>query len=422
MEFQFLIEKIKTDLNNLNKIYTILFSVFIATIPFTEHFIAIPNIVLSVLAVFFFFVIRKSHFKNINFKIIWPFLALMFISLMGILIYGRWEDFDFLTRMIFVPVILLLSLPVYKKTPMYSFIVSSASLLLISVFKLTQNYLNSNSLRLDVGGEVNRLLMGERPYLGFTYLVSFCLCLFLAKSHSNKIVRTVLYFGAIVFCLFILFISARLSILSLLIIIFISVFYTKAKIKTLLISIGGIFVLGVVAVSNPTFISRLTAGFAQEKPDVHKIIVMEPRSHIWECSTQIGQFGKVPLLGFGFRNTIEKLTECYATHDKFLNEPHRQFFIDSRFNTHNQFLNFYLSSGLFSLLLFLLFFIMVFRNSYQNYTTMALVLAVFLFCIFENVLSRQLGAMLFSTAFSFVLLIKKSNYFIQEADNQAALN
>src|SRR5690606_8983064 len=111
-------------------------------------------------------------------------------------------------------------------------------------------------------------------------------------------------------------------------------------------------------------------------------------------------------MGLGFRNTVGKLGECFTTHQKFLSEEHRNFFIESRFNTHNQFINFYLSSGILSLLVFLILFYFLFKVHYKNYITFVLVLSVFLFCVFENVLSRQLGAMMFGVVLSTLSMIR----------------
>ncbi|MBA5629202.1 O-antigen ligase family protein [Moheibacter lacus] len=290
--------------------------------------------------------------------------------------------------------------------PLYAFLIGSTSLLLLSVIKLGLHYNSYQNLNLDVGAKVNELLMGERPYLGFIYLVSFCVCLYLVRYQRKKRIKIFHYLLCLIFCIFILFISARLSILSLLIIIGVAVFYAKNKKRTLLISLGGIVVMAFAGVLNPNFISRLTAGFEQDKLEIQKIILLEPRSHIWQCSAKIVKSNSATWMGLGFKNSINQLEDCYLTHENFLNEEHRKFFVKSRFNSHNQFINFYLSSGIFSLIVFLIIFVMLFKSQYKNYVSFALVLALFLFCIFENVLSRQLGAMMFGVVLSILSMIK----------------
>lgn len=391
----------------LNKIYTVLFSIFLAIIPFTEHFQAIPNILMGILILFFPWVITKKQWNKLNKSIFYSLIVLVAFILIGILFNGRWGDFSFLFRILLVLIVVILASPIKKsKTPIYAFVAGSFALLLVSGVNLIQHYLRFDSLKLDVGSEVNRLLMGERPYLGFIYLISFCVCLYLAKISQAKIIRRLWYIAALIFCGYIFFIAARLSMISLLIVLGISIFFSKNKRRAFIISFGGAFLLGLLMFANANFASRLTAGFEQEKLSIQKVIVLEPRSHIWECSSNVWKSQTVPLTGYGFRNTIDKLSNCYAYHEKFLNENHRQYFIDSRFNTHNQFFNFYLSSGLASVLIFIVLFFLLFKEFRLNYTTFALVLALFLFCCLENVLSRQLGAMLFGLVISINQLIR----------------
>ncbi|MET3731537.1 O-antigen ligase family protein [Moheibacter stercoris] len=325
------------------------------------------------------------------------YLAICLWTLMGILWNQHWKDLGFLNKLISVPIFIILALGIHKNDfpkLIYSFLLGSFGLLLISVGKLTNHYLHFQTLKLDVGKEVNELLMGERPFLGFIYIVSICLCFYLITKSQNRAKRILLGVVCLIFASFILFISARLSILTLVIILGISIFYAKNKLKlfgAVSIGIAGILVF---ALTNPTFKSRLTAGFAQEDIKVQKVIAMEPRSHIWLSAYQILQAEPLPILGYGYRTTIDKLVENYTTKDGFLDEDHRQYFIQSRFNTHNQYLNFLLSTGFIGLILFLLFMTTLLYKNSSTYPQIAIVLALALFFFFENVLSRQLGAML----------------------------
>ncbi|HUH34620.1 MAG TPA: O-antigen ligase family protein [Moheibacter sp.] len=377
--------------------YTIAFSSLLAIIPFTEHIQIVPNILIGILLLLFPFVIKKRKWIKPNSTIIYLLISLILTIGLGIIAHERWEDISFLIKIITIPIILILSLPIKDhRIPLYSFLISSFTLLLISIINLTFHYFTYHSLNLDVGADVNKLLMSERPYLGFIYLISFCLSLYLKRFQKSKWSKILLNIMAVIFSAFILYISARLSILSLLIIIGSSVFYAKNKKRTFLLSFGSMLTLAAFGFLNPNFISRLTAGFSQDKIEMQKVIQLEPRTHIWECSYNISQSDSMTFWGLGFRNTIKNLKDCFSTHDKFLNKGQQKFFIDSNFNTHNQFLNFYLSSGFLSLLLFLILFFVLFKIYRGNYYSFALILALFLFCIFENVISRQIGAMLFA--------------------------
>lgn len=390
---------------NKNKLYSYLYALLFSVIPFTEHIQAVPNIILAILIITFPFFVKSSDWKVLRSPVFFSLFILIIVVLTGIIINNRFEDFNFFTKILIIPFLLIVSIPIKNyRLPFYAFLMGSGSLLTMSLFNLTKHYLMYQGIKMDVGSEVNLLLMGERPYLGFIYLISFVCCVYLIKSEKNKLIKNILLFASIVFCLFILFIAARLSILSLMLILGSVIFFTQKKKRTFFISLGLISALGIFAFLNPNFINRFTAGFKQTEISIDKIISMEPRSHIWECSASIGNLNDVSFLGYGYRNTIDKLTECYSNRDKFENEHHKAYFVESRFNTHNQFLNFYLSNGIMGLLAFLFFFMMLFKFNYSNYSTFSFVLALFLFCCLENVLSRQLGAMLFGVVISFLFL------------------
>ena len=125
--------------------------------------------------------------KKLKTQSVYAYLVLVLIVLTGIVIYGRFSDFNFLSRMLIAPVLLLLSIPMqhYKK-PLYAFLVGAGLLMLLSLINLASLSLNHHSIKMDVGSEVNAVLMGERPYLGFIYLICFCLCVYLSQKEKNQ--------------------------------------------------------------------------------------------------------------------------------------------------------------------------------------------------------------------------------------------
>lgn len=401
---------------NIRHLYTYLYSALFFTIPFTEVFQAIPNILLGLLMLFFVFTVTRKDWNKINRIYICLYTTIILVVTTGLVIHERTEDFSFLTKLLIVLVIVLLSIPIrdYKK-PIYGFLSGSLLLLVISSINLSIHYIKYQSIKMDVGQKINELLIGERPFLGFIYLTSFILCIFLANKTSKNLHKRILFAASILFAGFILFISARLSILSLVLIILSFIFFTAHKKRAILLAAVTLTGIVLLVSVNPSFIKRFTAGFDQNEISLQKLIVLEPRSHIWECAFVIGDTQSLPLLGYGFRNTVDKLSECYSTRNKFLNEEHRLYFINSRFNTHNQFLNFYLSCGIPALFLFILFFIFLLKDS-LNYTSFALILGLLLFCCFENVLSRQIGATLFGVIIALFVLLE-NHYKSQNINN-----
>src|SRR5690606_10372774 len=67
-------------------------------------------------------------------------------------------------------------------------------------------------------------------YLGMIYVASACLCWFLANN-SLGVPKILWYFISLVFVGFVLIITARMALISLVIILFALIFYSKKKIK-----------------------------------------------------------------------------------------------------------------------------------------------------------------------------------------------
>lgn len=139
-----------------------------------------------------------------------------------------------------------------------------------------------------------------------------------------------------------------------------------------------------------------------------QLIKFEPRVFIWDCGYNIYLQNKSYLFGKGFVNISDQLRICYSSRTDFINESQQDFFVRSNFNTHNQFLNFLVSTGIPSFLLFIIFFAIWLKENIKNYYACILVCAIFLFCLVENVLSRQMGVELFALTFIFSSLISNN--------------
>lgn len=64
----------------------------------------------------------------------------------------------------------------------------------------------------------------------------------------------------------------------------------------------------------------------------------------------------------------------------------------NRYNTHNQFLDFYLGAGIIALALFLIFILISFFTLRKNFFPTAMLAILVMYCLVENVFHRQIGA------------------------------
>jgi len=119
------------------------------------------------------------------------------------------------------------------------------------------------------------------------------------------------------------------------------------------------------------------------------------RLGIWKCSWLSIQDHW--LIGVGTGNTREILEACYHTYQQVE-------FFDTEFNTHNQFMHFWLTGGIFSFLALIIFFGLILRKAWRkkNYDLLYFCLFIGLIFLTENYFSRQFG-MMFTSFFLFSL-------------------
>jgi hypothetical protein len=121
----------------------------------------------------------------------------------------------------------------------------------------------------------------------------------------------------------------------------------------------------------------------------------EPRFIIWECSlSQIYDVNFNFLTGYNDRGSIEKkLIACY---DSIIeNTSKRDYYLKTRFNTHNQFFDILLDGGIIGLGLFLLILFLPLFYFRNNFEAVFFLVGLVIFLGIENLFFRQLGAYLF---------------------------
>jgi|GEM_PF-1295509 len=120
------------------------------------------------------------------------------------------------------------------------------------------------------------------------------------------------------------------------------------------------------------------------------------RVGIYKCTWEL--IREHPLAGIGVGSDRQMLSECYA---QFPTDVYKKTF----YNTHDQYLNFWLLGGILSLLLFLASIVWQYRLSihWKDYTFLFFLLLITICFLTENILSRQAG-IVFYYFFSCLLL------------------
>lgn len=283
------------------------------------------------------------------------------------------------------------------------------TLTLAGGYNIYQYYISTEVFTMSVGGHIDPMLIVARPYLGYVLNLGIILSLY----QSNKVkgrVRCVYLVSALTFLLYMIFIAIRVQLVSLaMMFVLYFIFYNKMRIiKKTGILFGAIALVISVFFTNPTLKDRFELNALRSENVWGKLAEKEPRVVIWRCSDRIASEESFnPIFGLGKKEIVEsKLSQCYE--DSTHGNPMRQYFLDAQFNTHNQFIDYYLVSGMIGLLLLLAMFLKVGFEVRKNFYATALIVCLFNFCIVENLLDGQLGAYLFGFTLYLALVMKKS--------------
>jgi O-antigen ligase len=200
--------------------------------------------------------------------------------------------------------------------------------------------------------------------------------------------------------------GSRVAIVILLAILLLRQFYGPHKKLRLLIAAGLIAIASLVtfATSNNFIKSYLleTEITGDARFDV-KPLHWDFRTLVWGCGYDLAATEWNNLLGSGFKTTNVKLADCY--NQRIEDDETRAWFATQNLNTHNQFLDIYLSSGLVGIVFFIGIILFLFKQHRNQFFPVASLLTIVLFGLTENFLYRQIGAYFFG----FVLIILLSN-------------
>lgn len=209
---------------------------------------------------------------------------------------------------------------------------------------------------------------------------------------------------AIFFAVSIVFIASRGAIIIMLILLVFTVFrLTQKKIHrksiVLLLCIIGIVMLGSIT-------NRVTKKFSNLQsselilPDKKWPTSPQIRLGVYKCSVTL--IKEKIMFGNGISIFQNKLNDCYSKYNNYIKKS---------YNTHNYLLFLFGSSGIFATIFFML--ILLFHLykwvMFNDYYTFGLILILFGFNMFENILSRSYGVMTYVFVVSLIVYSEKQD-------------
>lgn len=377
---------------------------------------AIPNFILAVL--FVWTIIDFKNVKKIGSKFFFTssciLLVLTFFLTFKALAFGTIGDNFKMYKGLFLCFLIAVIFQKIKDIKKLKTIILLGinAAVITSLFLIGYYFVQHHVLPFSNTAEVNELLILERPYIGFITVLG----LFLAteKAVIETRFKSLLLLNAGFLFLFIFLISARISIITLFIlaVIYLLFYANVSWLKKGIFLVSFIVFFGGIVLTNKNISERF---FIKENLEESLKVASdyEPRIVIWSCAAEMTHHKFFnSLVGFNGYKTIENnFLNCYDT--TIENASKKEYFLTEKFNSHNQFIDFFLIGGLLAFGLFLAFFIKLLVEVKDNFFDTAMVVSFLLFFCVENIFYRQFGCYLFGI---FILFLAHRKQKMNEQD------
>ena len=403
-------EKIRMVIGNIFLVAYIVFLVF----GFKIVNLALVGVLVFFLCTFKYNKAQVYHHLNGNKKIYVVLLALISFQLIhGAFFQDLHEKRFGLLPLLLGSAIILLWVEDMLKI-LYIYLICLVLLVFKGGYNILTYYLTTDYFTINSGGHIDTMLVVARPYLGFMLNIGILISLYL--SQVQKKYKVCYLFLIVFFFTYLVFIGNRIQVVSLfLLTLLYFVFYMKANgWKKML----GLLIVGISVFVLFTYTSTLKERFEMDSFTsldhlASRLEKKEPRVLIWKCAWSFTQESSFhPLYGLGKVEIIDRqLADCYE--DKTKDNPMRDYFLEALFNTHNQFLEYYVLTGIGGISLLLLLFGVLAVKVKRYFIPMAMLLSLFNFCFVENLFNRQLGVYLFGFVLTLILFIYNENKKIE---------
>lgn len=392
----------------LGAVYPYAFFLLYLIIPFDNYVRALPNILLAILVIAFPFVVSKVDLVKIKTQPVVLFIGFFLYLIVVATIFDRLEsDFNIIKKVLIAIGLFLLYLPVHdigkiKKAIIFS---SLAAIVFSLINIVIENNITGDLIFENYASLIESLLI-DRLYLGFLSVLSILISYQSLRFQYHPDNRY--YLGNIIVnILFLLLIVSKIAILILLLLIILRQFYGKNKRIRIIVTLIliGLITIGFLAVKDDIKKNEfLTTKTDVSDSYIKNTLTWDIRTVVWHCAIEVTKQTGININGLGFSGTKDELATCYSNN---IEDPiKRELFVSERYNTHNQFFDFYLSNGLIALCLFLGLLLSLFVRIRKNYFATSLLLVLIFYCCLENVFHRQLGA--YYAGFILIILLTDS--------------
>ncbi len=231
-------------------------------------------------------------------------------------------------------------------------------------------------------------LLGQHPIYASLFLaLAIIFTVYLLRNiQKNKPFIILLILSLLINSTFLLMLSSRGVILSLVIIMLIFLLFFAKLTTRFKVILSLIFLASIISMF--TFNRRMREFFT-----VKTFEVVNPnysttyRVNILKCSVELIKNNWIT--GYGVGDVQDQLNQCYTTKSELL--------LKKTYNSHNQYLDVWLKTGIIGFLYFSFFIFFLIMKSIKNkkFLPLAIILLYSTGFLFENILSRRSGVILF---------------------------
>jgi len=233
----------------------------------------------------------------------------------------------------------------------------------------------------------------DPSYLGIYSLTALAVVTLEKLSFSKKI--KVLF--SIILMISLLFINSRIIFLGLILLLILKIVLIKRIKNRIIVSVIisfsiaiSLFTLKDSYVYKKAFVGSFwELGNNIGTSNTSDSIKSDSRLARWNCAIEKGK--KNLFLGSGIGSELDVLIPCYKENNMIIA-------YEKNFNTHNQFLSYFVTLGIIGVLIFFFFFYINFFKAIQNKNILALFffISIFLMCLIENIFARNAGIIFFA--------------------------
>ncbi len=392
--------------------YTLLLFAFFPIIP--NKIKGLPVIMLFFIAVFLFFSKKKYSF---NFKKVLFYSSLYLLYLLSLLFTTNFNGVDktLTTRLSILafPLIFGLSNTSIKTITQKQIRIFLSTYFLVSIiycglivvyFYQVWFFSNIENINLFYAHLTYEMWgINQHPiYASIFIAIAVLSGLKLVYLSNSKSYKLIIITGLILQFIMLLFLARKSIILALGLasVIYLYYYFKNKKQKKYLFAI-------LVVISIMFLLAPVTQKRFKEVFNIHSYSKIETtnstsiRFAIYKCV--IENIKEKPIFGHGIGDVKTELDKCYSKTSSIL--------LKNKYNSHNQYLSVWLSNGIFGIIIFLIFLGSNFKRAFEQKNLLSISLLIF-FCVvmlFENILERQSGVILFSLVINLFAFITMEN-------------